>query len=105
MIEYNWKQIARLDKNGIAFSDETVILFDECRANWAKSRGIRIEDTSCVAERDITGTPPYFLFYTNNRIKVVFKKSFFSWSKEYKKKFTDIQMGLIRFGYSSYDCS
>ena len=105
MNEYNCKQIVCFDKNGITFSDGTVIRFDECRANWANSKGISIEDTTCVAERDISGKKPYFLFYTDNRIRIVFKKGFFPWSKEYKKEFTDIQMGLIRFGYSSYDCS
>lgn len=105
MLEYNNKQICLIDKNGIKLSDGTTIIFDECRRNWASSRGIRYEETFCVAERNISGRIPYFMFYTNIEIKIVFKKSIFPWNKKYKRDFMNLQMALNRMGYSSYDCS
>ena len=105
MIEYNYKQIQRFDKYGIIFYDGIKIIFDECRINWAKSRGIKPEDTFCVADRNRIAEIPYFTFYTNERIKVLFKRSIFPWDTKDKKAFLNIQMGLNRFGYSSYDLS
>lgn len=105
MKEYNYKQIQHFDKNGIVFEDGTRIMYDECRKNWAETKGVKFEDTSCVAERNITAYVPYFLFYTNERIKVIFKKSILPWNTQYKKKFMNVQIKLNHLGYSTYDCS
>ena len=105
MIEYNYKQIQHFDKYGIIFYDGIKIIFDECQMNWAKSRGIDPEDSFCVADRNMIAEIPYFTFYTNERIKILFKRSVFPWDTKYKKAFLNIQMGLNRFGYSSYDLS
>ncbi len=87
MIEYNYTQIQRFDKTGIQLDDGTIINFEECRANWAKSRGVNLEDTFCVADRGFFEKTPYFTFYTNTRVKIIFKRSFFPWNTHYKKRF------------------
>ena len=105
MKEYSYKQIKRFDKSGIVFKDGFTIDFNECRVNWANSREISYIDTVCIADRCFSVNKPYFLFYTNERVKIIFMKSIFPWDTRFKKKFLDIQIGLNRFGYSSYDCS
>ena len=105
MKEYNFKQIKSLNKSGIQFEDGQIIIFEECRVNWANSRAVNYEDSYCVADRNISENIPYFLFYTNEKIKVLFPKSIFPWISKHEKMFLKLQMGLNRIGYSSYDCS
>ncbi len=105
MLEYDYKQIKKFNEDGIVFEDGTRIKFVECRENWAKSRGVEYEDTLCVADRNISAEIPYFVFYSKKKIKILFKKSVLPWSNLCKKNFLKIQIGLNRFGYSSYDCS
>ena len=102
---YSYKNIIRFDKTGIEFKDGYIINLDECRINWASSREISYLDSTCVAERCLSGKKTYFLFYTNERVKILFVKSIFPWSNKNKKKFYDIQIGLNRYGYSSFDCT
>ena len=68
-------------------------------------RKINCSDTVCVADRFLSDDEAYFLFYTNDRVKIVFKKAFFIWKSKRRKKFMEIQMRLNNFGYSSFDCS
>lgn len=105
MKEYSYKYIKRFDESGIELKDGVVINFNECRLNWANSRKISYLDTVCVADRYFSTNKSYFVFYTNERVKIVFAKSIFLWNTKYRKKFLDIQIGLNRYGYSSYDCS
>ena len=105
MIEYSFNQIKLIDENGITFKDGTRLIFEECRHNWALYKGLSVDDTKCVAERDITAPKPYFLFYSNDRIKVIFNNTFFLRKYRNKKQFLDLQIRLNRLGYSSYDIS
>lgn len=105
MKEYNYKSIKRFNKFGIEFKDGNIINFDECRMNWANSRKINYADSVCVADRFFSTSISYFIFYTSEKIKIVFMKSIFPWNTKYRKKFLEIQIGLNRYGYSSYDCS
>lgn len=105
MQEYSYKYIKRFDKNGIELKDGTIINFNECRLNWANSRKIDYLDTVCVADRYSFANRLYFVFYTKERVKIVFVKPIFPWNTNYRKRFLDIQIGLNRYGYSSYDCS
>ena len=105
MKEYNYKSIKRFDKFGIKFKDGYIINFNECRMNWAESRKINYTDSFCVADRFFSADNSYFIFYTNERVKIIFIKSIFPWNTKYKKIFLEIQFGLNRYGYSSYDCS
>ena len=105
MKEYNYKSIKRFDKSGIELKDGYIIKFDECRMNWANSRKISYVDSVCVADRFFSNGNSYFIFYTNERIKIVFMKSIFPWDTKYRKRFLEIQMVLNHYGYSSYDCS
>lgn len=105
MKEYNYKSIKKFNKLGIEFKDGCIINFNECRENWADSRKINNTDTVCVADRFFSINYSYFIFYTNERIKIVFTKSIFPWDNKHRKKFLEIQIGLNRYGYSSFDCS
>ena len=105
MKEYSYKRIKTIDKFMIVFKDGFIINFKECRMNWANSQNMNHKDSVCVADRFSSSNPPYFLFYTNERVKIIFEKSIFPWNTKYRKRFLDIQIGLNRYGYSSYDCS
>lgn len=54
-----YSEIEKIEKNGIIFSDGTRIQFDECMEK-------------CIAERDVTATPPTFVFFTGD--KIIFDK-------------------------------
>lgn len=105
MKEYSYKNIKRFDEFGIEFNDGFILNFIECRKNWANSRKINYDDTVCVADRYHSSKKSFFIFYSNERVKVVFKKSFFPLDNKYRKRFLYIQIGLNRYGYSSYDCT
>ena len=76
----------------------------ECAKNFSIERSSKME--KCVADRDILSLS--FVFYTKPKTKIIFKKHrikdlFFSESSN--KKFIDLQKGIIKAGYTSYDLS
>ncbi|MCR5737314.1 MAG: hypothetical protein K6G64_06670 [Eubacterium sp.] len=105
MKTYSYKQITSINKRGINFVDGSTFLFEECKKNWAASRNMNLEDNICVAERDASAKIPYFLFYADEKVKIQYKKSFFSWNDKSKRKFASMQIKLNRLGYSSFDLS
>ena len=105
MREYNYKDIAEIDKNGIWFKDGEHVDFEECRANWGQSRGVSKEGTCCVAIRNITGNLPYFLFSDNKKTRITFKKAIFPYGVIQKRRFIKLQRSISCMGYSTYDCS
>jgi hypothetical protein len=102
MVEYSYSKIKIINDEGITFKDGTKILFEECRRNWAKVKKLDINDTHCVAERNISSSEPYYIFYSNKKVKIVFDSMFFLCKK---KNFMNLQIKLNRLGYSSFDLS
>lgn len=101
--EYNCFDIVNIDKNGILFMDETFVDFEECRYEWAKEHNISISETVCVASRVYEGELCYFVFYSNEKIKLLFNVSGFFRRRKGEKKFQELQVLLNRYGYTSYD--
>ena len=101
MVEYSYSKIKIINDEGITFKDGTKIIFEECRRNWAKVKELDINDTHCVAERKMSASKPYFIFYSNKKVKIVFDNVFFL----LKKNFMNLQIKLNRLGYSSFDLS
>ena len=60
MVEYSYSKIKIINDKGITFKDGTKIIFEECRCNWAKEK--ELDDTHCVAERNMSASKPYFIF-------------------------------------------
>lgn len=78
--EKSFSEILTVDKNGITFKDGERVSFDECAENYKAANSLI--QSKCVAERDITADPPYFLFYTGKRLKLMFdRKGIFSKKK------------------------
>ena len=80
------------------------ICFNECVKNYANENSL--ENSRCVAIRDITKLT--FTFYTQPKIRVVFKKHFFKdlfSGKSAVSKFLDLQNAINKYGYTSYDLS
>lgn len=103
MKEYSYKDIKEITEIGILFKDDFKLLFEECRNEWCIEHKIKKEDSHCVAERDCLAQIPYFLFYSKNRIKIIFDEKGIFYKKKNKDNFHDLQFILYKFGFSSYD--
>lgn len=87
MKEYSYKDIQTITKVGILFRDGFELLFEECRNEWSIENHIKEDESYCVAERDSLAKIPYFLFYSKNRIKILFDKKGFLARREIKMIF------------------
>ena len=58
-----YSEIEKIGKDCIFFDDGTKIQINDC---------VRKDTNTCIAERDITATPPYFDFFTGD--KIIFDK-------------------------------
>lgn len=105
MREYNYSDIVKVDKTGILFSDTMFVSFEECRCEWAKENNLPIADTVCVAMRFPEGDEKHFIFYTREKVKLLFKFQGFFKQKKSIDKFCEMQIALNRYGYTSYDAS
>lgn len=100
-------EIVNINNSGITVnSGETdiKICFDECAKNYANEKFL--ENSCCIATRDITKLT--FTFYTQPKIRVVFKKHFFKdlfSGKSAVSKFLELQKAINKYGYTSYDLS
>ena len=63
---------------------------------------INMDETTCVAQRDITARDPYFLFFVDSGVVVYFNKDIF---RRWDKHFHELQFQLDEFGYATYDLS
>lgn len=105
MKEYNYSDIVRVDKVGILFSDAKFMKFEECRCEWANENNISVEDTVCIAFRFAEGDKRHFIFYSKERIKLNFRFNGIFRNKKSRDKFSEMQVMLNRYGYTSYDGS
>lgn len=96
MNEYSYTEIQEVDKLGVHFKDGKEINFEECRLNWIEDKKLNYEDSFCVAERNIDVKVPYFMFYDQDRTKVIFKKSRLPFRDKSQKQF--LKMRTIHFG-------
>ena len=103
MKQYRYKDVKQISKSGIFFGDGFQLLFEECNEEWSKEKGISRSDRCCVAERNVLAKPPYFLFYTKERLKLVFDtKGIFS-QRRNETQFHHLQIVLNNFGFSTFD--
>lgn len=103
MKEYSYKEVKNVTKTGIIFKDGYELLFEECRNEWSIKNKININESYCVAERDSLEKVPYFLFYSKERVKVLFDKKGILSKKKNKDEFQNLQNILNRFGVFTYD--
>lgn len=85
-------------------NSDMFISFEECAKNYANEKFL--ENSSCIATRDITKLT--FTFYTQPKIRVVFKNYFFKdlfSGKSAVSKFLELQKAINKYGYTSYDLS
>ena len=105
MREYNYSDVVKVDKAGILFSDTNFIKFEDCRYEWAKENNISVADTVCVALRFPEGDERHFIFYATERIKLNIRFKGIFRRKKSRDKFSELQVMLNRYGYTSYDAS
>ena len=104
MKNYSYADIQEITQNGLVLKDGTCIEFNIRILNAREH--LNNETTSCVAERDCTAAPPYFMFYTNPKTKITVDthKGLFAKRKNYKD-FRHLQLVLQSFNYTTYDLS
>jgi len=105
MREYSYKDVQEITEAGILFKDGFKLFFEECRNGWAMVNKIQREESYCVAERDILAKPSYYLFFSQDRVKIVFDNKGIREKKKNKNRFQNLQKILNSFGLSSYDMS
>lgn len=103
MKEYSYSDIAQVDIKGILFKDNRFIEFEECKYEWSKEQNISENDSVCVASRFCEGNECYFVFYSKERVKLVFNMKGLMKRKRNSDKLNEIRVLINRFGYSSYD--
>ena len=101
---YNYRSIKKISKKGIWFNDGFFLDFELSRIIWAKNHNILVDETHCVAERDIAAKNPYFEFYFENHDHVVvyYKRSFLN---NWHKHFQNLRFTIEKMGYTTYDLS
>ena len=97
--EIYFSEIETVNKIGITLKNGDKILFEDCIGN-------RYNSPTCVAERDITASPPYFEFFTANQpVRIIFDtKKIFS-KQKIREQFVGLNRQIQKFGYSTYDLS
>ncbi|MDE6592103.1 MAG: hypothetical protein K2K57_03455 [Oscillospiraceae bacterium] len=99
MKQVSFSDIKSVDERGIIFKDGSGILFSECAGRHYKS-GL------CIAERDITAKPPYFEFFASAEpVRILFDKKNFISRNLSRRQFTEFQMMIQNYGYTTYDLS
>ena len=99
--------IINVTKEGITLATTREIIyisFNDCVKNFSLEKGN--EFCKCVATRDIATLS--FVFYTEPKTNVVFKRSFFKdliVGKSATSRFLDMQRAIVEVGYTSYDLS
>ncbi len=107
MNEIFYIELVDVNQSGLTIKSESTdiyISFEECSKNYANENSL--ESSKCIATRDITKLT--FTFYTNEKIRVVFKKNFFRdffSRKSAVNKFLELQKTINNCGYVSYDLS
>ena len=107
IICFEIENTSEINRSGITVKNgktDIKICFDECAKNFDKENSL--ENSRCVATRDITKLT--FTFYTQPKIRVVFKKHFFKdlvSGKSAVSKFLELQKAINKCGYTSYDLS
>lgn len=101
---YTSKQIVMMTSKHIVFNDGKKIDFDECVSEWG-SFYFSNNYPNCVGERNIIRGDkpdelPYFIFWTKERIKLVFHGDALRTPAKNYLRFCD---RLEEHGYSSYD--
>ena len=98
-LEKTYFDIRAVDEDGITFVNGDEIVFVDCI-------GKRYHSATCVAERDITASPPYFEFFTPYKpTRIIFNKEGLLSKSINRKNFLRLQMQINDIGYSSYDLS
>lgn len=105
MKKYNYSDIVEIDRSGILFSDDGFVKFEECKCEWAKEKNINVADTVCVALRFSEGDDRHFIFYSKEKVKLYFRFKGILKKKKSRDKFSEMQVLLNRYGYTSYDMS
>lgn len=103
-MQYKYKDIITVDKNGIIMYDSFVVKFQECNEKWKKINNTC--NTNGIGIRDITAEKPYFKFFMGDMvIEILFDKKglFKKWRNE--RDFHRFMQCIYMSGYSTFDMS
>lgn len=108
MLQFTDDDILEITREGITLrtpNGDIKISFSECKQNFAFENSLT--ESNCVATRNIT--IPSFIFFSNPKIEIIFKKKsflqhLFSVKRPYSE-FHELQKTIQRTGYTTYDMS
>ncbi len=104
MKSYSYMEIQEITRNGITLKDGAFIDFEVCVANAREY--FKNNTTFCVAERNSDAKPPYFMFFSDAKVKIEFNehKGLFAKNKNYRD-FRHMQLVLQSMNFATYDLS
>ena len=93
---YSEDSVVNILSDGIQFSDDRSILFDECAQN-GRQYSENEPDTNCIGEKDTDDGS--FMFYCSPR-PVMIKYSPRIFSKSVQQRMNDLEKHIKEYGYS-----
>ena len=97
---YSEDSVVNILSDGIQFSDDRSILFDECAQN-GRQYSENEPDTNCIGEKDTDDGS--FMFYCSPRpVMIKFFPRLFS--KSVPKRMSELENQINRYGYSLTFC-
>jgi len=104
MVMYNYKDINTVDLEGILFLNGFKLTFAECRDMWAYTHNIDADNTTCVAERNVSGKMADLIFYTaSDIVKISFCDRILFFRRAKVRELHRLVSFLNDIGYTTYD--
>lgn len=107
MKEIIFDDVLCIDCKGVLLKHKNIeqyVCFADCADSFSREHAL--ENSNCVAVRDVRKLS--FLFYSNPKAKVVFKRKFIKDLISGRlpiNRFFSLQKAIIEAGYTSYDLS
>ena len=104
MKAYSYEAVRNISEMGIFLKDGYFIDFSACILNFHRQFGNK--STACVGVRDYAAVPPYFIFFAETDVKIIFDlhKGLYAKTKN-QRDFQRLQIMLQNRGMTTYDLS
>jgi hypothetical protein len=105
--------IKEITINSVIYLDDNiqkVLDLHQCAENYANDNNLNVNENRCVGERNWFAERPYFIFFSNPKVKfeIITKKRFIDhfnkyWYQRYYPEFVKIQLELQQFNWHTFD--
>ena len=98
--KFSFDDIKAMNSSGILFDNGLFMTFEECRKNFV--RYYPESSGNCIAERNVTGFPQYYEFYTCGTSMLI---QFDRPGSDRQNQFRQFGQRLRSYGFTTYDLS